>query len=362
MANRYIKLSEQDKFSFITLPKSLFSDYYKNLSCDAKVVYSILLDRTNLSRENNWVDDNKNIYIYYSREAIQEYLGFGKNKVINIFKELVSFDLLEEVRQGFHLPNILYVKKFFTFAEIAELDNKELLTSSESNSKPSTVPDVDISDIQTFENQTSIGLKSKPLLVSKSNPNKTEFINPELINQSIIENGSENNDGLTNNNSNSILDISTDDQGTTFESINELSKHFDISLDELNLNQHYKEYLHIIFDVINSSDPEISLSKSNKILKSMLIERLLSLTKTHFDYVHDAFLNNATNIRNLKSYILTSLYNSASTLNSFQKAQNRPDSVNVQSSNSRKKQHTIEKEKVYSDEELEKMLLNKNNQ
>ena len=59
-------------FYFYKLPKLLFKYPYNKLSSNAKLCYILLLDRLNLSKSNNIIDNNGNIYIYYTRENIQK--------------------------------------------------------------------------------------------------------------------------------------------------------------------------------------------------------------------------------------------------------------------------------------------------
>ena len=43
---------------FYRIPKLLFtSEYFKNLSCEAKVLYGLMLDRMSLSIKNRWFDE-----------------------------------------------------------------------------------------------------------------------------------------------------------------------------------------------------------------------------------------------------------------------------------------------------------------
>ena len=46
----YFQGMECDMYSFYRIPKLLFtSEYFKNLSCEAKVLYGLMLDRMSLS-------------------------------------------------------------------------------------------------------------------------------------------------------------------------------------------------------------------------------------------------------------------------------------------------------------------------
>ena len=95
---------EADTFSFYRVPKILFSEaYFKGLSVEAKVLYGLMLDRMSLSMKNQWIDAEGKVYINFSVENIQEYMGCSKNKAVAILKELDSdggIGLVEKKRMG----------------------------------------------------------------------------------------------------------------------------------------------------------------------------------------------------------------------------------------------------------------------
>ena len=63
----YFYGQEADLFSFIRVPKLLFTDgRFKDLTSDAKVLYGLLLDRMSLSIENNWFDKQGRVFIIYT--------------------------------------------------------------------------------------------------------------------------------------------------------------------------------------------------------------------------------------------------------------------------------------------------------
>ena len=112
----YFYGTQADQYSFYRIPKALFqNDYFKNLSSDAKILYGLMLDRMSLSIKNQWFDEQKRAYIYFSIEDIMELLNCGKNKAIKSLQELDQengIGLIEKKRQGFGKTNIIYVKSF----------------------------------------------------------------------------------------------------------------------------------------------------------------------------------------------------------------------------------------------------------
>ena len=79
MYNNYFTVSEQYKEKFYQLPKVFFTnpDYIK-LSNDAKIAYAILRDRLELSIQNNWVDQDGNIYFIYTVKQLEDIVEIKK--------------------------------------------------------------------------------------------------------------------------------------------------------------------------------------------------------------------------------------------------------------------------------------------
>lgn len=96
--------------SFYKLPKVLFSDdRYKDLSTDAKLLYSLLLDRKSLSVKNGWINSYGRYYQYFTIRECKEKLNFGHDKIIKLFRELETNGLIIRKRQGKGKPSIIYV-------------------------------------------------------------------------------------------------------------------------------------------------------------------------------------------------------------------------------------------------------------
>lgn len=58
----------------------------------------LLIDRINLSKSNNIIDDEGNVYIYYTRENMQKELNISKATAIKICTELVQAHLIKQVK------------------------------------------------------------------------------------------------------------------------------------------------------------------------------------------------------------------------------------------------------------------------
>lgn len=84
------------------VPKTLFTEKYKELSLGSKVLYMLCYAKV---IEN----PSKEFYFHFPIKEIQELLQVSKPIVIKYKKELVNHGLLKEVKQGLGLPNKLYL-------------------------------------------------------------------------------------------------------------------------------------------------------------------------------------------------------------------------------------------------------------
>lgn len=103
---------EQDRF--YKMDKNLFNnEIYKGLSLGAKVVFSVLKDRQSLSESNqdNWLDENDRIYFYFDCEKLAKLLEISTSTLNRHKKELETYKLLTQVRQGQGRPNKMYCLK-----------------------------------------------------------------------------------------------------------------------------------------------------------------------------------------------------------------------------------------------------------
>ena len=138
---------------FYSIPKILIhNDFFKNLSSDAKILYTIMQNRVTLSQENNWTDENGDIYIYMTLEEATQTVNCSINTVRKSMKQLQDIGLIESIRQGFNKPNKIYVK--------AILDYQNLINQTIKNCNSG----VSKNDNQDYQNLT---------------PRKTEYSNTE---------------------------------------------------------------------------------------------------------------------------------------------------------------------------------------
>ena len=105
--------AQAEQFNFIRIPRVMITENtFSDLSLQAKILYSILLDRMTLSRKNSWFDEDNRVFIIYPISDIQSDLGFSRKKAMEYLTELEAFGLVEKKKRGFGLPSIIYVKSF----------------------------------------------------------------------------------------------------------------------------------------------------------------------------------------------------------------------------------------------------------
>ena len=117
------------------------------LSHTAKLIYSVLLYRANLSRINGWIDEQGRVYITFSLETIMETIHKTRTPVKKAMRELYNADLIERKR-NYSAPNTIYVK----------LPTEGLKTDPQTAGKPA---------ISEPENRPTEGLKTDQAWVRK---------------------------------------------------------------------------------------------------------------------------------------------------------------------------------------------------
>lgn len=134
MIDRTYRISDVVNEEFLRFPLTLLANpKYREMSLEAKFVYSLLLNRLTLSQKNNWINEDNEVYLIYTREDVAETLNITYRKAISAFKELLAAGLLHEQRQGRGFPNLLYVLKAELTDEDAASFTEEFEGANEEN-------------------------------------------------------------------------------------------------------------------------------------------------------------------------------------------------------------------------------------
>lgn len=291
MYDEFFGIEESEQYAFYRVPKLLFtSDRFWNLSTDAKMLYGLLLDRMALSQKNGWVDEQGRVYIIYTVENIMQSLGCGNKKAIQLLAELENkANLILRKKQGLGKPNLIYVKKFTVVARAVE---RHFLKC---------------------ENDTSGNFQTTAQGVSKEHGNNTDKNNTEFSDtDSIFPSG---NGGMMDEN-------------------DRYQEYFDYFSDQLSMDLLKKDYpydsemldniLELIVETVCTKRPLIRIGSEERPAE-IVRSRFMKLNAEHIRYVMDCFKENTTKIRNIRQYMLTTIYNAPTTIDTYYDALVRHD-------------------------------------
>ena len=104
-----------NNFSYAIFPLGLiYDEKYQKLSSDEKLLYVLLLNRTNYSKKNlNFFCDKDGIFVYYSNVQIQKQLNCSGPTAVSLLKKLESAGLIRKEYQKRGLPLKIYVNDVF---------------------------------------------------------------------------------------------------------------------------------------------------------------------------------------------------------------------------------------------------------
>ncbi|WP_415939741.1 replication initiator protein A [Roseburia hominis] len=189
----YFRGMEAEQYSFYRVPKVLFTaECFKSLSCDAKVLYGLMLDRMSLSIKNRWFDEEDRVYIIFTVEEIAELLNCGTQKAVKLMKELddnQGIGLIEKKRLGLGKPNVIYVKNFILKEKCSpeqrgkapeNLGNTQNSENHNSRIVKTTNQELPESQFKNDENHTSRIVEITTQEVPNSQSNNTDINNTDF--------------------------------------------------------------------------------------------------------------------------------------------------------------------------------------
>lgn len=125
------------------MPRWLFSDpRYCEMSLEAKVTYTFLLNRFQLSRRNGWVNERGEVFVIFPRKALAKELRICEQRVTAAFKRLVELKLVWEKRCGRGDANQIYLARV-TPIEDPDYSCAPFITEDESEVRGSRTSDLE---------------------------------------------------------------------------------------------------------------------------------------------------------------------------------------------------------------------------
>ena len=271
-------------FSFFRIPKALFQEQrFQDLSTDAKTLYGILLDRMSLSVKNEWFDKKGRVFIIFTIEDVKRTLRCADNKATRLLRELEEFGLIERKRRGQGKPCLVYVKNFSSESSKESVKNRD--NDDSCGSKIACQDPVKSRGIKKKENKTEMN-NTNLILSDESEKMKNRELLEEYFSRSLEMD--------------LLLRLYPDDEDTLYQIVNLL-------VDTCATN---RKLLHIAGD-----------DKPAEVVRS----RFMKLNADHIRFVLKCLAENSSPIRNMKQYLLASLYNAPTTMQLFYQNQTNHD-------------------------------------
>ena len=262
---------EADQFKFYRVPQVLVTDKrFKNVSYGAKLLYGVLLDRMGLSIMNKWCDDKNRAFIIYSINEVIESLSCSHSTAVKFMSELENIGLIERKKRGQGNPDYIYVKKFVDKDMEVDFKKSKICTSESSYNESQ--------DVQNLE------------------PNNTDKNNTENIYTDPII---------------SYPQMSRKD----YEDIIKENIEYDIL--KLDFKDDWLDSIvELMVDVVSSDSKTIRVNQANVPIEDVR-KRYLSINDMHIRYLDDAFRQNDSEVRNVRAFFITAIYNAPITMDPY---------------------------------------------
>lgn len=303
MSFEYFYGGQSESFSFYRIPRQLvIGAEFRHLSTDAKLLYGMMLDRMGLSARNGWYDELDRVYIYYTVDEIMEDLCCGHNKAVRLLAELDTVKgvgLIERKKQGQGKPTIIYVRQFVEAAHRGKSEPPRLpKTGSAEASK---------GEAKVARNDTSRLPESGSADRPKREANYTD----------------------TSQNEKSYTDPSIYPAPSPPESyeacLEEIKEQIDYPLLSISyIDDTPDGVLELICDVLCSTAPGVRIG-GETIPTAKVKARFRKLRFEHISYVLDSLNKTTSDIKNIRAYLLTALYNAPLTIDPYYSAAVRHD-------------------------------------
>ena len=276
----YFYGSQAEQLSFYRLPKVLFTDpRFRSIPAEAKILYGLLLDRMSLSVKNGWMDSTGRVYIIFTVEEVMNALYCADNKASKLLRELEDVGLIERKRRGLGKPNLIYVKNFTSDPSEPRDQNREN------------------NDSRAVKTATPEPLKSRG---NKNNQNYTDLSDTDPF-------------------------FSGADAGMESEGKDDRALYQDYFSQELGLDalmeanpedeDMLREMQELLVDTVCSHRKMIRIAGDDKPFE-VVKGQLMKLNSDHLRYVLMCLKENTTQVRNMRQYLLASLYNAPMTMHS----------------------------------------------
>lgn len=264
------------------------------LGLGAAVVYSALISKYEYYYKHNMLDEEG--FFYSTIADLQESTSMGKCQQSNAIKVLTDAGLVEVCRRG--MP----AKRYFRVRDEVELLDKFLKQGKEIIAELNPIAQLD-DNRQTCCTETE-------QQVGGFSDNKLAQNVPYTINHNI-------NKSKDNNPNLSILG------GDEMDRIDERSNYLELIRENIEYDcfsegeqEKVDELVEIMLDVVCSSQSTVRVHGEDwphEVVKS----RFLKLNHEHIEYVLLSLKRNTSDVKNIRAFLITTLYNAPTTMDAF---------------------------------------------
>ena len=325
----YFRGMEAEQYSFYRVPKVLFTaECFKSLSCEAKVLYGLMLDRMSLSIKNRWFDEEDRVYIIFTVEEIAELLNCGTQKAVKLMKELddnQGIGLIEKKRLGLGKPNVIYVKNFILKEKCSpeqrgkapeNLGNTQNSENHNSRIVKTTNQELPESQFKNDENHTSRIVEITTQEVPNSQSNNTDINNTDFNETDF------NIQSYLSPSAGEVRPVGEDviERMETYRALIQENIDYECFLDRRE-KEDVDELIELMVEILMMPDDSVVRIGGADKPVSVVKSRFLKLTYSHIEYVLFSLHRNTSKVANIRAYLLTTLYNSSMTMNHYYQAE-----------------------------------------
>ena len=292
MAFDYFYGRGTELFAFYQVPKILITDNrFADITTDAKLLYSLMLDRSSLSAKNGWLDKEGKVYIFYTLEQIMIDMHCANQKATKLLKELETKGLIERRKRGQGKVTRIYVRDFATGLH-GDGNGERQIETHESH------------DSQTHENRESRDVKiSSPdswkSCTSNTDMRKTDMRKTDPINLSVVS---------LNQGDRGVMKDSIQLRRRCEEDLREKLNIVDFMKDHPFQEGKINEILKIMVEVLCSNDTTIRISGKDR-SADVVKDRFMEINEDHLGCILDCFEQQTSDIHNMTEYLKTTIYN-----------------------------------------------------
>lgn len=229
-------------------------------------------------------------------------------------------DGIDGVRSGIReLEKLGYLTRRQLRNEKGQLAHNEYLVYETPELNPNFAKsEENCQELPSLENPITDKKINSPSLENPSTENPTQ-LNTKLLNTKYINQSYQDNNNININNTYRCDEMDSIDKIDRKEIKAELKKQLNyenlISRNEADKKQ-INSIINILADVMSSRSQSIRIGGENKPLEEV-IQRFRQLTDKHIGYVLECLNKNADKPRNIRAYLLTSLFNAPSTMDCY---------------------------------------------